>query len=39
MGEDMAATHSITADALANLQGPIVLAGAGKMGAAMLSGW
>ena len=28
-----------TANALQNLKGPIVLAGAGKMGGAMLSGW
>jgi pyrroline-5-carboxylate reductase len=39
MGEDMAVTRSTTTDALAKLPGPIVLAGAGKMGAAMLSGW
>jgi pyrroline-5-carboxylate reductase len=32
-------TSSPTANALQSLKGPIVLAGAGKMGGAMLSGW
>jgi pyrroline-5-carboxylate reductase len=37
--ENFAVAPSNTTNALQNITGPIVLAGAGKMGGAMLSGW